>query len=186
DAPGRSRARRPEHRPRAHAAPPDHPRGSAEPQELTSLNQVFLQSCESMTQLADDVVDLTVTSPPYSNAIDYETHVSDPGANYRPRQALDYPEYLAFLDRCFGETLRVTRPGGFCAVVIGTVLDKGTHTPLPFHLVSRMERLGWEFHQDILWSKVTGGVKRAGSSIQNPYPGYYYPNIMTEYILVFR
>ena len=36
------------------------------------------------------------------------------------------------------------------------------------------------------WNKVAGGVKRAGSFIQKPYPGYYYPNIMTEYILVFR
>src|SRR4029434_6725825 len=54
-----------------------------------------------------------------------------------------------------------TRHGGFCAVVIGTVLEKGVHTPLPFHLVGRMERLGWEFHQDVVWSKLTGGVKRA-------------------------
>jgi site-specific DNA-methyltransferase (adenine-specific) len=127
-----------------------------------------------MTQLADGSVDLTVTSPPYSNAIDYESHVEDPGANYRPRQTVDYEEYLSFLDRAFGETLRVTRAGGFCAVVIGTVLEKGVHTPLPFHLVGRMGALGWEFHQDIIWSKVTGGVKRAGSTIQNPFPGYYY------------
>jgi site-specific DNA-methyltransferase (adenine-specific) len=33
---------------------------------------------------------------------------------------------------------------------------------------------------------VTGGVKRAGATIQNPYPGYYYPNLMLEYILIFR
>jgi site-specific DNA-methyltransferase (adenine-specific) len=150
------------------------------------VNEVYLQSCEQMSQLDDAVVDLTVTSPPYSNAIDYEAHVATPGTNYRPRQAVDYEEYLAFLESCFGETLRVTKSGGFCAVIIGTVLDKGVHTPLPFHLVSRLERLGWEFHQDIIWSKVTGGVKRAGSVIQNPYPGYFYPNIMTEYILVFR
>lgn len=29
-------------------------------------------------------------------------------------------------------------------------------------------------------------MKRAGVAIQKPYPGYYYPNIMNEYILVFR
>ena len=46
--------------------------------------------------------------------------------------------------------------------------------------------IGWEFHQDIIWNKVTGGVKRAGLFIQRPQAGYYYPNIMTEYILVFR
>jgi site-specific DNA-methyltransferase (adenine-specific) len=150
------------------------------------MNEIFLQSCERMSQLADDAVDLTVTSPPYSNAIDYESHVTDPAANYRPRQELDYQEYLKFLERAFGEVLRVTRPGGFCAVVIGTVLDKGEHIPLPFHVVTRLEGMGWEFHQDIIWSKVTGGVKRAGSFIQHPYPGYFYPNLMLEYILVFR
>ena len=58
--------------------------------------------------------------------------------------------------------------------------------PLPFHLVSRLERLGFAFHQDIVWHKVTGGVRRAGSVVARPYPGYYYPNILTEYILLFR
>ena len=67
------------------------------------VNEVYLQSCERMSQLDEGVVDLTVTSPPYSNAIDYETHVTAPGANYRPRQEVDYGQYLAFLDRCFGE-----------------------------------------------------------------------------------
>jgi site-specific DNA-methyltransferase (adenine-specific) len=49
-----------------------------------------------------------------------------------------------------------------------------------------MEKIGYEFHQDIIWHKCTAGVKRAGSVIQKPYPGYYYPNIMTEYILLFK
>jgi len=71
-------------------------------------------------------------------------------------------------------------------VVIGTVLYKGKHYPLPQHFVSLMEKIGYEFYQDIIWYKVTGGVKRAGVTIQNPYPGYYCPNIMTEYILIFR
>jgi site-specific DNA-methyltransferase (adenine-specific) len=49
-----------------------------------------------------------------------------------------------------------------------------------------MVKSGWDFHQDIVWHKCTAGVKRAGVVIQKPFPGYYYPNIMTEYILVFR
>jgi site-specific DNA-methyltransferase (adenine-specific) len=49
-----------------------------------------------------------------------------------------------------------------------------------------MESIGYELEQDIIWHKVTGGAKRAGVTIQHPYPGYYKPNIMTEFILVFR
>ncbi len=90
------------------------------------------------------------------------------------------------MERIFREVLRVTKPGGFCAIVIGTVLLNGRHYPVPFDLIARLSRSGWEFHQDIIWHKCTAGVKRAGVTIQKPYPGYYYPNIMTEYILVFR
>ena len=154
--------------------------------EQTEINCVFLESCEKMNELADRVVDLTITSPPYWNAINYDVHSVNSEENYRPRQTIPYDEYLSFLDGAFREVLRVHKEGSVCAVVIGTVLMNGEHTPLPFHFVSMMERMGWAFHQDIIWSKCTGGVKRFGSSIQHPFPGYFYPNIMTEYILLFR
>ena len=150
------------------------------------LGKVYLHSCESMHELADGSVDLTVTSPPYWNAIDYDVHSIDSGKNYRPRKRMDYQAYLEFLDNCFREVLRVHKEGTICAVVIGTVLLEGKHTPLPYHFTARMEALGWEFFQDIIWHKCTGGVKRASNAIKHPYPGYFYPNLMTEYILLFR
>jgi site-specific DNA-methyltransferase (adenine-specific) len=143
-----------------------------------------------MRELDDGSVALTVTSPPYWNAIDYDIHASDKAQHYRTRKYAqgyaDYEDYLDWLERIFQEVLRVTRPGGFCAIVIGTVLLNGRHYPVPFDLIARLSRAGWEFHQDIVWHKCTAGVKRAGVTIQKPYPGYYYPNIMTEYILIFR
>lgn len=154
------------------------------------LNKIFCHSSEVMPELADDSVSLTVTSPPYWNAIDYDIHASDKKQHYRTRAYAngysEYSDYLDWLEKTFGEVLRVTKPGGFCAIVIGTVLLDSTHYPVPFDLVARLTRGGWEFHQDIIWHKCTAGVKRAGVTIQKPYPGYYYPNIMTEYILVFR
>lgn len=140
-----------------------------------------------MNELPDSSVSLTITSPPYWNAIDYDSHVENSKDDYRKRENIDYKnEYLPFLQRCFTEVLRVHREGTFCAVVIGTVLFNGKHTPLPFDFTVLMQEAGWEFHQDITWYKCTGGVKRAGSTIRNPYPGYFYPNMMTEYILVFK
>ena len=150
------------------------------------MNQIFGHSSEQMAEVGNDRVALTVTSPPYWNAIEYDTHASDPEAWHRERKEMDYDGYLELLGTIFAENLRVTKPGGYAAIVIGTVLLRGRHTPLPYHLTNLMEKIGWEFHQDIIWHKVTGGVKRAGVFIQHPYPGYYYPNIMTEYILVFR
>ncbi len=154
------------------------------------FNRIYQHSCEAMPELADGSVALTVTSPPYWNAIDYDVHAADKKQYYRTRAYANgysqYAEYLDWLERIFGEVLRATKPGGFCAIVIGTVLLEGKHYPVPFDLVSRLTQKGWEFHQDIIWHKCTAGVKRAGVTIQKPYPGYFYPNIMTEYILVFR
>jgi site-specific DNA-methyltransferase (adenine-specific) len=154
------------------------------------MNKIFAHSCETMSEIPDNSVALTVTSPPYWNAIDYDIHASDKSRYYRTRAYsngyTEYSHYLEWLEKIFTEVLRVTKPGGFCAIVIGTVLLDGRHYPVPFDTVSRLIQKGWEFHQDIIWHKCTAGVKRAGVSIQKPYPGYFYPNIMTEYILVFR
>ena len=158
---------------------------------LESQADFYCHSSEQMYELDDESIALTVTSPPYWNAIDYDVHVNGNGSEwYRTRQYSNgfagYEEYLDLMERVFTEVLRVTKPGGFCAVVIGTVLSSGKHIPAPFDVSARMVSAGWDFHQDIIWHKTTAGVRRAGVIIQKPYPGYYYPNIMTEYILVFR
>jgi DNA modification methylase len=152
--------------------------------------RLYVKSSESMEEVPPESVTLTVTSPPYWNAIDYDRHANDPTELYRTRQYSsgfgDYDSYLEWVSGVLARTLEKTRPGGYLAVIVGTVLLKGAAYPVPFDLVSRLTRLGWLFHQDIIWHKSTGGVKRAGVFIQHPYPGYYHPNIMTEYILVFR
>ena len=99
------------------------------------MNIIHNKSGEDMAELDDSEVALTVTSPPYWNSIDYIAHCEGgTDADYRPRQDMDYDDYMRFLARCFLEIKRVTRPGGFCAVVVGTVLLEGKHFPLPFDL----------------------------------------------------
>lgn len=151
----------------------------------------YHQSSLDMHQCTDQSIALTITSPPYWNAIDYDIHTKEgKDAWHREREykafGNTFEDYLGKIEETFKEVLRVTLDGGFCAIVVGTILYKGKHIPLPMLLTERMLEIGWLFHQDIIWNKVTGGVKRAGSFIQRPQLGYYYPNIMTEYILVFR
>jgi DNA modification methylase len=154
------------------------------------VNQIISHSSESMTELNNDCVALTITSPPYWNAIDYNIHAADKSKHYRTRTYAqgytNYEEYFDWLEVVFSEVYRVTKPGGFCAVIIGTVLLDGQLYQVPFDLASRLTKMDWVFHQDIIWHKCTAGVKRAGVTIQKPFPGYYYPNIMNEYILIFR
>ena len=150
----------------------------------------YARSCFEMEECETASIALTITSPPYWNAIDYDIHTSDSEAWHREREYAEFgqtfEDYLANIKHAFAEVHRVTLPGGFCAIVIGTILYKGNHYPVPMAITGVMQDAGWDFHQDIVWNKVTGGVRRAGCFIQNPRSGYYYPNIMTEYILVFR
>lgn len=151
----------------------------------------YCQSSAVMDQCHDNSISLTVTSPPYWNSIDYDIHTnngSDAWHRERQYQAFgdSFEDYLQNIATVFREVQRVTVNGGFCAIVVGTVLHNRKHYPIPMLITDRMLKIGWEFHQDIIWNKVTGGVKRAGVFIQHPKAGYYYPNIMSEYILVFR
>ena len=151
----------------------------------------YCKSAEEMRECGDDSIALTVTSPPYWNAIDYDIHAKQGnGAWHREREYQSFGEsfedYLENISSVFREVYRSTIPGGFCAIVVGTILYRKRHYPAPMMITEKLVNDGWEFHQDIIWNKVTGGVKRAGSFIQHRAMGYFYPNIMTEYVLIFR
>jgi len=134
------------------------------------LGRVHLHSCELMPELSEGTVDLTVTSPPYWNAIDYDTHSLDSAREYRSRGEVDYEEYLEFLERCFREVLRVHKEGSICAVVIGTVLLNRRHTPLPFHFTGRMEGLGWEFTRTSSGTNARGESNAPPARFKTPIP----------------
>lgn len=134
-------------------------------------------------------VDLVITSPPYHNAISYESHAIDPSQNFRARSELDYGvDYLPFLNKVWDECWTLLRPGGILCVNVGSVLDEGLHYPLPQDIsnqITNNRKKKWVYQRTFVWHKVTGGVKRAGSVIAKPFPGYWYPNIMTEHIMIF-
>jgi len=159
-------------------------------QTIEGIDVITTQDSQDLSAIGDGVIGLTVTSPPYWNAIDYDRFVDNPDTNYRTREYdvgfSGYEDYLDWLETVFTGVLEKTSPGGHLAIVVGTVLLNGHHYPVPMDLTARLTRKGWEFRQDIVWHKVTAGVRRAGTFIQHPFPGYYHPNIMTEYILVFR
>ena len=142
-----------------------------------------------LLKLKPGIIDITITSPPYRNAIDYGMHVkhgNDPKKNYRGKLSITVLDYIKEMCDIFNQVHRVTREGGYCCIVIGNEINKGTLEPLPALLVSGLYSQGWSLHEEIVWHKVTGGANRAGSFVQRPYPSYFRANIMHEVILVMR
>ena len=148
------------------------------------VNIVYKADClYGLDKLINDGtnVDLTVTSPPYFNVKDYVVYEN-------------YKKYLDFLENVFKKILHVTKPGRMCIVNISNILitrlnrnSESKRIPLSFHFVSLMEKIGWEFLEDIIWLKPEGAAKnRNGGFFQHRQPVAYKPNVVNEYVFVFK
>jgi DNA modification methylase len=134
-------------------------------------------------------IQLTVTSPPYVDAIDYDEHATSGDGDWSEFKMddTDVAAWQSHQRDLFESVHAATREGGFCAVVIGHVKrDTGEWTPLPHHFADVMEAAGWNFHERIIWNKTTSRDGRFGTTIQHPYPSLYYPNQQHEEIQVWR
>lgn len=151
-------------------------------------NSIVVADSRDLSQIKRDSVSLTVTSPPYHNAINYDEHQSSQKW-YRGTAGVPVEGWLDEMKQVFSQVYQVTKPGGCCCIVIGNEIVEGkTKLPLPAMLLVELTRdeIGWKFFEEIIWNKVTGGKKRFRVTVQHPYPTYYYPNIMHEQILVLR
>ena len=103
-------------------------------EEIT--NQIAVGNCKDVLQrLPANSVQLTVTSPPYRNAIDYDSHASGSNAYYRGKLNLDTNDYLKDMTDIFGDKVyHVTKEGGYCCIVIANEVVNGTIVPLPHML----------------------------------------------------
>lgn len=159
-------------------------------QEQAIANQLVVGNCKDvLRKMPASSVQLTITSPPYRNAIDYDMHASGSDECYRGKLKLDTNDYLDDMAEIFGDRVyRITKEGGYCCIVIANEVVNGTILPLPHMLLSRLvQPFGmWNLHEEIIWHKVTGGTNRYGSFVINPYPKYYRANIMHEFILILR
>ena len=159
-------------------------------QQEEIADQIIVGNCKKVLErIPENAIQLTITSPPYRNAIDYDMHASGTGGYYRGKLTLNASDYLNDMTEIFGDKVfRVTKEGGYCCVVIANEVVNGTIIPLPHMLLSRLvQPFGkWQLHEEIIWHKVTGGTNRYGSFIINPYPKYYRANIMHEFILILR
>ncbi|MGR4001405.1 MAG: site-specific DNA-methyltransferase, partial [Alphaproteobacteria bacterium] len=131
-----------------------------------------------------------ITSPPYHNAISYKIHLNNKNANHRIRENSHYAnDYHNLLNKAWNTCHHLLMPGGTLCINVGTILENRYHYPLPqdiIHNCLNSTNSDWIFQRSILWHKVTAGVRRAGSVIQHQLPGYWYPNIMTEHIIILQ
>lgn len=162
---------------------------------LRTSHQIVLQSSEDLSTLADESVDLVVTSPPYPMIEMWDevfTAQDSSGAVGRALSAGDGAEAFELmhrlLDRVWRECYRLLKPGAFACINIGDATRKvgGNFRLYPNHarIISSCTALGFQSLPAILWRKQTNGpTKFMGSGML---PAGAYVTLEHEYILVFR
>ena len=151
--------------------------------------ELIIGDClDVMQTMPDNEIILAFTSPPYLNAINYEDQIKKLSGEikYWERKEVSYDYYRNFLIDRFKELYRIIKPGGHNVVNISPISWNGKRVALPFHFISWMESIGWVFKEDIVWEKEIARDRRSGVLMQHPYPGYYYPSLVVEYVFVFQ
>lgn len=149
---------------------------------MLKIDMIYNMDClDGMKQIPNDIIDLVVTSPPYYNAKKYIQYNS-------------VADYMTKMQVIFSEIERILKLSRICAINISPVLvgrskrsEQSHRIPLPFYFVPMMEKIGFEFLEDIIWKKPDGAVvNRNGGFYVHRKPITYKPNIVTEYILIFK
>jgi len=135
-------------------------------------NKLYTGDClDLISKLFDDSVDLIITSPPYNVGKDYEDNLWK-----------DEKEYLQFIRKVLKGLYRILKPGRFICWNICHHSNKNT----PIFHAYHMERAGYKFHDTIIWQKPDAISPRFGNTARNPYPFYYFPNNVYEYIFIYQ
>jgi DNA modification methylase len=144
--------------------------------------KIIHEDCiQGLKKIKNEVINLTLTSPPYYNAKSYSEWPT-------------YQDYLDFLKEVFSEVFRVTLPGRMCIVNLSPVIvqresraHESKRLAIPFHFFPIMESLGWKYIDDIVWVKPEGSaINRNGGFFQHRKPVAYKPNLVSETIFVFQ
>ena len=85
---------------------------------MWKTNSIIVADSRDLTRIGKDKVSLTVTSPPYHNAINYNEHQSSQKW-YRGTVVISVESWLDEMKEVFSQVYYVTKPGGYCCIVIG-------------------------------------------------------------------
>jgi DNA modification methylase len=142
-------------------------------------------------ELADNSVQLVLTSPPYWTLKRYEEVDGQLGHH------ADYEGFLAELDRVWHRCFDALVPGGRLVCVVGDVClsrrkNQGRHTVVPLHasIQEHCRRIGFDNLAPIIWHKIANAVYEAGGNGGGFLGKPYEPNAVIkndiEFILMER
>lgn len=124
---------------------------------MSNSIKIYCNDSQNMSDVADSLIDLVITSPPYNVGRKY--------TQYNDNLTLE--GYLAMLDRVWKECERVMKPGARIAVNVPHGTGRQPYLPLgsavTLQLQSRFELLG-----TIIWRKTSATLRTSWGSWRRP------------------
>ncbi len=149
--------------------------------------KIYIADSRAIPEIANETIDLIVTSPPY-------WHLKDYGVTNQIGYGQSLHAYLKDLYRVWSEAYRVLRPGARLCINIGDQFARATtfgrYRIIPLHaeIIAQCEAIGFDFLGSIIWQKKTTMNPSGGANVMGSFP--YPPNgiieIDYEYIHIFR
>lgn len=106
----------------------------------------FGDALKTLAALPSELIDCTVTSPPYYQQRDY-TGNDQIGLEQTPE------EYIERLVAVFRETLRATTGSGSLWLVLGDKYVDGELLGMPWRVALALKEIGWRLRSDVIWHK---------------------------------
>lgn len=102
---------------------------------MIDLNKIYNQNCiETMSRMSDEIVDMTITSPPYDDLREYNGY--------------HFP-----VEEIAAQLYRVTKPGGVVIWVVGDRTVKGSESLTSFEHAFKFREAGFRVHDTMIYAK---------------------------------
>ena len=113
---------------------------------MIDFNKVYNEDCLiTLSNLSDNLIDLTVTSPPYDDLRTYNDHISG--------RKTEFNGYSFDFESIAKELYRTTKDGGVVVWVVGDGTEKGSETGTSFRQALFFKEMGFNIHDTMIYMK---------------------------------
>jgi DNA modification methylase len=113
---------------------------------MMELNKIYNEDClMTMSNMDNNIIDLTVTSPPYDDLRTYNNHISG--------KKTEFNGYSFDFETIARELYRTTKQGGVVVWVVGDGTEKGSETGTSFRQALFFKEIGFNIHDTMIYMK---------------------------------
>ena len=113
---------------------------------MIDINTLYNENCLiTMSNIPDNTIDLTLTSPPYDDLRTYNKHLSG--------NKTEFNGYSFPFEQIARELFRITKKGGVVVWVVGDATNKGSETGTSFRQALYFKECGFDLYDTMIYQK---------------------------------